>query len=81
MQPHATHRQPEYDPQIMHAQALRLEDLLHERDIHQRELGEERDRHRRDEHPVLEYRAPEPAVLDRGHQIEEDEAGEGLDMR
>lgn len=57
-----------------------LEDALHEWHVDERELREERDRDGRDEHLVLREPAAKPPILQRGDQVEEDEAREGLQL-
>lgn len=55
-----------------------LEDALHEGHVDERELHDKRHRDGADQHFVLGNPAAEAAVLKRGDEVEEDEAGEGL---
>ena len=64
--------------QIRHIQRLRLEDALEERHVDERELDDEGHGDGAEEHFVLRDAAAEAAVLERGHEVEEDEACEGL---
>lgn len=78
MQHKARPRESEQHDHVARRQRRRLEDALHHGHVYQRQLRHGRDRHRRDEVPVLREMAPEPAVLDRGHEVEEDEGCECL---
>jgi hypothetical protein len=71
-------REREHERHVPAPERLRLEDRLQRRDVHERELRRRRRADGAEQHPVPAERAPEAAVLDRRHEVEEHERRERL---
>ena len=78
MQRHRYAREAQQREEIRRVQGRGLENVLHEGHVDERELDDEGDRDGADEHLVLGEATAETAVLERGDEVEEDEAGESL---
>lgn len=74
------HPQRQERKQIRAAECLRLEYRLHHGDVHERELYCKRDRYGREQHFVLCEAASKSPILDGGDEVQEDKAGEGLQL-